>query len=474
MNPLETAANDICRALYSCDWDRVDIIIDSVPEKDWPLPNVRFDLRGRSALHLAAMYNVPLNLLEKLVLVFGIDSLSITDKFGNTPLHTMAWRATSLHAIEFIARAHPPAVVAQNFRFETPLDLMLKWGKEDEVSASFVSMAFSSLLEIYPEAIHDIDRNGRTWLHRIFLYVKGTGYLTNNIHTLLAAKTDLTEMADASGMIALHYALHRDYGDGGEVVRLLLLHTPRCLWSAQNDMGRTPLHFAILWNRTVDVVLALVMACPELLQIRDNENKTPMDYFVTYHNIEDCDSLFWNLQVLGLDDSIPSDEIARAFFVASPYGHVTNNGELILHAALYTNGCPLSIVGLFIVNQPHLTSIVDGNGNLPIHIACRLRNIPACDADNYIAVVEELCMRFPQGPRMLDSQGKLPLTLMIEAEQPWRAIQIVLAAHPAAVVDQGLGSFETCTLLSKIDTDVLYRLFRDVPFLLDQFRNELG
>ena len=129
--------------------------------------------------------------------------------------------------------------------------------------------------------------------------------------------------------------------------------------------------------------------------------------------------------------------------MASPYEHVTNNGELVVHAALYTNGCPLSIVGLFIFKQPHLTSIVDGNGNLPIHIACRLRNIPACDADNYIAVVEELCMRFPQGPRMLDSQGKLPLTLMIEAEQPWKAIQIVLAAHPAAVVDQGLGSFQT-------------------------------
>jgi hypothetical protein len=75
---------------------------------------------------------------------------------------------------------------------------------------------------------------------------------------------------------------------------------------------------------------------------------------------------------------------------------------------------------------------------------------------------------------MLDSQGKLPLTLMIEAEQPRKAMKIVLAAHPAAIVDQGLGSFETCMLLSKIDNDVRYRLLRDVPFLLDQYRNNLG
>jgi hypothetical protein len=325
-------------------------------------------------------------------------------------------------------------------------------------------MAFSSLLEIYPEAIHDIDREGQTLLHRSLGNVTDKYILTYIIHTLLAAKQDLTEMADDSGMIALHYAsglgCYCEYGDSqGEVVELLLLHTPQWLWSAQDNKGRTALHFNFLNDK---VVLALVTACPELVQIQDNENKKPMDY---YYTDEELDLRIYDIEVY---------EVARALFVARPYGHVTNNGELILHAALYTNGCPLVIVAIFMHHQPHLTSIVDGNGNLPIHIACRLRTIPACDADYYIDVVEELCMCFPQGPRMLDSQGKLPLTLMIEAEQPRKAIQIVLAAHPAAIVDQGLGSFETCMLLSKIDNDVRYRLFRDVPFLLDQYRNKLG
>jgi ankyrin repeat protein len=451
---------------------------------DWPLPNVTFGYRGACALHLAARFNAPLYLLAKLVQVFGIEALSITNKEGDTPLHTMACCATSLDALELIARAYPPAVVAKNsssFKWVyTPLDWLFQRRRiaDDEVSASFVSMALISLLEIYPEAIQDIDRRGQTLLHRSLEDVEDTDTLTNIIHTLLAAKTDLTEMADASGMIALHYALERY--NGGEVVKLLLLHTPQLLRSAQDNKGRTALHKAIFRNATVDVVLALVTGCPELVQIRDNRNKTPMEYFVAYHNIELGLSYFRRLEEWGFwvwdDRRNRSYEIARALFVVSPYGHVTNNGELVVHAALYTNGCPLSIVGLFIFKQPHLTSIVDGNGNLPIHIASRLRlrNIPACDADNYIAVVEELCMRFPQGPRMLDSQGKLPLTLMIEAEQPWRAIQIVLVAHPAAVLDQGLNSFQTFMLLSKIDTDVLYRLLRDVPFLLDQHRNKLG
>jgi hypothetical protein len=231
MNPLETAANDICEELYYSGWERIDEIIDSVPEKDWPLPGVWFtgcEFDSCSALHVAARSNPPLYLLEKLVKVFGIEALSISDDdFGNTPLHYMAWRVRSLHALELIARAHPPAVVARNKRFDTPLDCLFKRGREADESV--VAQSFISLLEIYPEAIHDIDRNGRTWLHRCLQDVEDTDTLTNIIHTLLAAKTDLTEMADASGMIALHSALERY--NCGEVVKLLLLHTPQLLRS---------------------------------------------------------------------------------------------------------------------------------------------------------------------------------------------------------------------------------------------------
>jgi ankyrin repeat protein len=472
MNTLETAAIDICRALQSSDWDRVDELVHAVPEKDRPLPNVPF-LAGQSALHVAAEFNAPLYLLATLVQVFGVEALSTADKFGNTPLHWMAKSATNLHALELIARAHPPAMVAQNRSFKTPLDCLLTRGGEyDEALESFRSKALISLLEIYPEAIHDTDRDGKTLLHRCVQDVSDLDTLTCMINVLLAAKTDLTEIADGSGMIALHEA--SKLVDGGEAVKHLLLHTPQLLWSAQNNIGRTALHLAIFWNATVDVVLALVKACPELVQIRDDSNKTPMEYFVMYH-IDHTPSVsyFRHLQSTGLDDDIPIDEVARAFFVASPYGHVTKNGKLVLHAALYTNGCPLSIVGLFIFKQPQLISMVDGNGNLPIHVASQLQTIAAWDADEYVAVLEELCVRFPQGPRTPNPEGKLPLTLMIEANQPWEALKVVLGTHPAAVVDQELGSLETCTLLSRIDNEVRYRLLRDVPFLLEQHRNEL-
>ena len=50
-----------------------------------------------------------------------------------------------------------------------------------------------------------------------------------------------------------------------------------------------------------------------------------------------------------------------------------------------------------------------------------------------------------------------------------------MKAHPAAILDQQVpvGTFELCTLLSRIDMDMQYRLLRDVPFLLDQYTSRM-
>jgi hypothetical protein len=72
--------------------------------------------------------------------------------------------------------------------------LFRRGGEDDEVGVYFESIALISLLEIYPEAIHDIDREGQTLLHRSLRHVWDEYILTHIIHTLLAAKTDLTEI----------------------------------------------------------------------------------------------------------------------------------------------------------------------------------------------------------------------------------------------------------------------------------------
>ena len=148
---------------------------------------------------------------------------------------------------------------------------------------------------------------------------------------------------------------------------------------------------------------------------------------------------------------------------------VTNNGKLIVHAALYNTKCPLVLVTFLIVGFPELLSLTDTNGNLPIHLAAQ-RTFQKDDRQAYVDVITELCKWYPDGAKMENQNGKLPLALMIEAHQPWAAVKPVLEVHPAAIHDQSLGVFETCTLLSRLNVDVCYQLLCDVPSLLEQYQ----
>ena len=471
MSSLEKVVDDVYRALQSSNWDRVLELLDAVPELDRPLPHVTF-LAGQTVFHMAAEIDAPLDVLTGLIQSFGIESISTADKFGNTPLHLMTF-TSNFQSLELVAQAYPPAIVAKNRRFRTPMDELFHREKNDDIDNEFEVNDFafrsiSSLLPIYPVAINEVDKVGRTLLHRCLLGSSNIATLTAIVPIILAQKKELATTRDYSGMTALHVASRLE--DGGNLVELLLWNTPKLLWTAQDNQGRTALHFAIFWSSTCDVVIALTKACPEIVYIHDNEGNTPFDYFVKFHGVKFTVHDFCldrpSCQHLARENY----ELLHALLVAGPHAEATNNGQLIVHAALYTPICPLVIVGFLIVGFPEKTSMTDGYGNLPIHLVAQDQSRSGDDVQTYVNVIEELCKCFPDGARRENSNGMLPLALMIEAHQPWGAVKAVLQAHPAAVHDQGLGVFETCTLLSRLDIDVCYQLLHDVPSLLEQYR----
>jgi hypothetical protein len=108
------------------------------------------------------------------------------------------------------------------------------------------------------------------------------------------------------------------------------------------------------------------------------------------------------------------------------------------------------IPDLFITKE---ACIVDESGKLPIHIANRAQprretGSRLSSLDLYVDVIAKLCSAFPEGARTPYPDGKLPLAIMIESNQRWPALKVMLAAHPAAVLDQELGPLEKCHLLS--------------------------
>ena len=483
MNSLETLAIDICRALQSQDWNRVDEIIDAVPDQHRPLPNATF-MAGQCALHVAAEFDAPFHVIRSLTQAFGVESLSLADKFGNTPLHLMAISSTNNEALEHIAKAYPPAIVARNRSGRTPIDeIFRRDGDEDDddENIDFSTFSVTTLLCICPDATRDVDKEGKTLLHRCLRDVKSPVILHVMTHLLVEQNKQLTEIADKEGVTAIHQVSKND--DCGELVEFLLLHTPRTLWTAQDIKGRTALHFAVHWTASADVIIALVKACPKLVTIVDAKGMNPMDYLVRHPDVSVSHLRQANEAGGGVLEQEGSwSDLARAFFVAGPYAELTDNGKLDIHAALYMTECPMVIAGAMAFLSPHKACIVDKSGKLPIHIAAQAQarrptGYALTTLDHYIDVLVELCSTFPEGARTPDPDGKLPLTLMIESNQAWPALKVMLAAHPAAVLDQGLGPLETCHLLSRLnDADIIYRLLRDAPFFLEQHRvqNNVG
>ena len=467
MSSMENVVHDVYRAIESINWESVLQILDAVPQCDCPLPHVTF-LAGQTVFHLAAEMAAPLDVIAALIQSFGIESISTADKFGNMPLHLMTI-GSNWQSLELIARAYPQAIVAWNRSFRTPMDELFHLEIDDDESEidDFALQSISSLLRIHPESINNVDKGGKTLLHRCLLGSNNNATLTAIVPIIMAQEKELTTTRDSSGIIALHVASRLE--DGGHLVELLLQNTPKSLWTAQDNQGRTALHFAIFWSATCDVVVALIKACPDIVCIHDNEGKSPLDYFVklngpefTVHNF--ClDRPSW--QNLARENY----ELLRALLVTDSHVEATNNGQLIVHAALYNTSCPLVIVGFLIVGFPEILSITDKNGNLPIHLAAQDQS-KNDNLQTYVDVIAELCNSFPYGARMENPNGKLPLVLMIKAHQPWAAVKEVLEVHPAAIHDQGLGVFETCTLLSRLNVDICYRLLHDVPSFLEQHR----
>lgn len=471
------AAMDICRALQLHDWDSVNEILYSIPSR--PLPNVTL-MAGKSALHIAALSDAPLYLIATLIQSFGVESASMPDKFGNMPLHLMAMTSTSLHAIDLVARAYPSAIVIHNSKDRdfTPMDHLFNRGGLDdddgELVEGFVTMAVSNLLIIYPDAINDVDSNGCTILQRCLRIARRVDTILDVTRILLAKKKQLTEMADKNGATALLDASGVD--GGGEIVKVILQNSPKPLWTAQDNKGRTALHLSIYNFSSLDVVLELVQACPDLVQIQDLQGMSPIDYSLVYGycgGISVVSVVDYRQKIqenLDMDGVLTFRNLFAALCVAGPHAHATFNGSRIVHAAMYTRRCPMKVVVILLAVLPQEIEITDLNGNLPIHIAAQIKPRDELDMMDFVEVLVEICRFFPDGARKPNLQGKLPLTLMIGAQQPWHILSIVLGAHPAAVLDQGLGRFATCTLLSRLETEVRYRLLRDAPFLLEQYR----
>lgn len=461
-SPMEELAQEVGRALEACQWAEVQELLMSVPDGE-QLPMMIFSAE-QTALHLAVEFNAEPYILEAILRVLDAKAANQPDLFGNTPLHLCCRYATHFEMLQLLVDAYPEAIVQENKKFQTPLDDLFGRDDEDDDEEPWdPEDALTVLLDGYPDAIHHTDKDGQTLLHRSLKY----GVTPETIHSLppllLLRKPELAHMLDNNQVSPLHEACKLE--DSFPVVEDLMERLSTDEWMLQDNMGRTILHYAIYWSASVDIVRMLVNARHELIHIPDTSGKTPMDYLLSFYAPEFSSNniqIGWNSF---LDNVV---DMVRAFFVAGPHSDKTRDGELYLHSALYTENCPLPIIEFLVVAAPEQAEEFDDLGNLPLHLAAQVEVLEdEVQSQSYAEVIVELLEHYPEAARTPNPKGKLPLHTMIAKGRTWNCgVDKVLEVHPAAVIDLNLNSLALSTVMSRLDHDTMFRLFKEAPHLI--------
>lgn len=462
VSPMEALAKEMGRELEACNWQRVEALLNSVPEGELlPVLTVAAE---QTALHLAVEFNAEPAIIAALLRVLDMEHANRTDKFGNTPLHLCCRYGTHFQMLRLLAEAWPDAVLQENRRRHTPFDdlFMRDEDDEDEEEPWDPVEATTVMLDACPKAIDHVDRDGQTLLHRVLKH--GATYeMIHEIPPLLLVRNpQLAHKVDYNMVAPLHEACKLE--ESILVVQDLMLRSTREQWMAKDIEGRTALHCAIYWSASVDVVRELVQSCYELIHMQDVSGKTPMDYLLSFYAPEFGNNhvqIGWNSF---LDNVV---DMVRAFFVNGPHQDKTRNGSLYLHSALYTKDCPMPIIEFLVVAAPEQADELDETGNLPLHLASAVE-LDEAHSQSYVEVIVELLERYPEGASAPNPEGLLPLHLMIQAGRSWECgIEKLVEVHPAAICDLKLPPPVLAIFLSRLDRDTMFRLLQEAPFIME-------
>jgi len=296
------------------------------------------------------------------------------------------------------------------------------------------------------------------------------------------------EATDYEGKTALHLAATQGHL---AVVRELVFRGAN-LEPADTLDGYTPLHYACLSGRALDVVQELVARAGADMFVTARNGKTAFD--VADGNAKDYLLRAYADKVSAREGPQAIHAILQAAtFLAArrrqalshrvklPLGKLTldqfqalllllppdsfcirdNSGALPLHIACRV-GAPIQIIRLFVQAYAAALQTADNNGALPLHAACQADS-PSLDAIRFVVeqdpnavqaanndgalpvhllcgsspsvqVVKYLVQLFEGGLAMMTNAGDLPLMVACNTAASQSVLQVLLTAYPEALV----------------------------------------
>lgn len=190
------------------------------------------------------------------------------------------------------------------------------------------------------------------------------------IELIIDAYPDGVSKKKGEGCLPLHVACER--GVSVETFKLLLSRFPDAATiSADTWQGDLPLHECLANRKPIEIILALVEACPEAVSLRNML------------------------------------------------------GEVALHVACFLKSS-LEIVQQLVQEYPEGVFVQDDDGMIPLHDACM-------KSDSSLEVVEFLIEKHPEGVRSQDVTLRLPLHCAAETGAPLEVVHYLVEEYGDAV-----------------------------------------
>ena len=315
---------------------------------------------GDTPLHLASKTDCAKNIMNFLTVEQKCDT-SIVNNEGNLPLHIAFSVGLSLDSLKLLSDCS--IVNTQNKNGDTPLHLACKTDcaknimnfltVEQKCNTSIVNnegnlplhIAFSRRLSLdivklvcNCSIVNTQNKNGDTPLH---LACK-SGCAKNIMNFLTVEQKCDTSIVNNEGNLPLHIAFSRRLSL--DIVKLVC----NCsIVNTQNKNGDTPLHLACKSGCAKNIMNFLTVEQKCDTSIVNNEGNLPLHIAFSRRLSLDIVKLVCNCSIVNTQNK---------------------NGDTPLHLAC-KSGCAKNIMNFLTVEQKCDTSIVNNEGNLPLHIA---------------------------------------------------------------------------------------------------------
>ena len=240
-----------------------------------------------------------------------------------------------------------------------------------------------------------------------------------------------------NGFLPFHFLC---IGSSFDSVKWMMKHEPRVVMEVNGD-GSLPLHLLCGNPRaTVELITILLEQYPMALSQENKQGMTPGDIAIKVDNVEIANVLG---DIRSARNSTKNVKQALA--------------EFPLHRACSNPNVTIEEVKSILKESPDESCIPDGEGCLPIHVACRARAS--------FEVIKLLTNDYPESFEWTNKGGSLPLHTACSNRASVKTVKYLVEACPAAAeVPNNFGWLPLhCACAYGASLDVVRVLFQQYP-----------